>query len=309
MWRCDAPASERYTLAQLEALRDRTFRRRPAIRVRGEKSALAFINEVGFSFTLSDFGLPVPCLTGAVSGRRNPRWPRHTHHDYAIGLAWTLKDVLPAKKLVYYGKLVRGKPTLASLECFRAFFALVRDGKGSGDYLLDYRHGKMSRPACALLDALMEESPLYTPDLRRRAGLRGAERTAEFERAIGELQRGMWVVKTEERYDPDFCYRWDLLDNWLEAEVVKARALGRPEAAKTLVATYLDAGVFSTERLMASLLGLPKDEVRTAVDQLVAEGRAFRTDRVIGRPGEWVLSAVRLAGGRPGTTEWTGGGR
>ena len=127
----------RFTLAQLEALRDQTFRRRPAIRVRGEKSALAFINEVGFSFTLSDFGLPVPCLAMAVAGRRRRPWPRHTHHDEPIGLAWNLKDSLPAKKLVYYGRLVKGKPTLTSLECFRAFFALVRDGKGIGDHLLD----------------------------------------------------------------------------------------------------------------------------------------------------------------------------
>ena len=309
MWRVDAPASDRYTLARLEALRDRTFRRRPAIRVRGERSALAFINEVGFSFTLSDFGLPVPCLTVAVSGRRNLRWPRHTHHDYAIGLAWTLKDVLPAKKLVYYGKLVRGKPTLASLECFRAFFALVRDGKGSGDYLLDYRHGKMSRAACALLDALMEESPLYTPDLRRRAGLRGAERTAEFERAIGELQRGMWVVKTEERYDPDFCYRWDLLDNWLEVEVAKARALDRPEAVTALVGSYLDAAVFATERLMASLLGVGTQEVRAAVARLAAEGRALPAKPGIGQPGEWVLSATRVGGPRRRGAQGTGGVR
>ena len=140
------------TLRRLESLRDRTFRRLPACRIRGAKSALQFLNEVGFSLTLSDFGLPVPSLRVAAEGRRNPRWPRRTHHDPAIILAWNLKDELPAKRLCYYGRVVRGKPTLVSLEQFGNLFALVRGDKGSGDYLVDYRNGELSRAAFRVLE-------------------------------------------------------------------------------------------------------------------------------------------------------------
>lgn len=66
-----------------------------------------------------------PCLWVAVSGRRHPRWPRHTHHDSAVLLTWELKDILPAKRLVYYGKLLKGRPTLVWLELFPAFVALI----------------------------------------------------------------------------------------------------------------------------------------------------------------------------------------
>ena len=40
-------------------------------------------------------------------------------------------------------------------------------------------------------------------------------KTREFERAMAELQQGLWIVKTEERYEPTFSYRWDLLERWL----------------------------------------------------------------------------------------------
>ena len=132
------------TRRAIEDWRDRSFRRRPTLKVRGEQSALRFVNEVGFCFTLSDFGLPVASLYVAVCGRRHPRRPIHTHHDPEIGLTWNLKNSLPAKRLTYYGKLIKGKPTLVSLDLFPAFCAVIREGKGSGDYIVDYRQGRMT---------------------------------------------------------------------------------------------------------------------------------------------------------------------
>ena len=62
------------TRQDVELWRERTFRRTPERSVRGERSALRFVDEVGFCFTLSDFGLPVPSLYVAVCGRRRPRF-------------------------------------------------------------------------------------------------------------------------------------------------------------------------------------------------------------------------------------------
>ncbi len=213
------------TRRAIEAWRDRSFRRLPTVKVRGERSALRFVNAVGFCFTLSDFGLPVPSLYVAVCGRRHPRWPTHTHHDPEIGLTWNLKNSLPAKRLTYYGKLIKGKPTLVSLELFPAFCALIREGKGSGDYIVDYRQGRMTRSSVRILEALHEHGSLATPALRKVVALHGAERTTDFDRAMAELQRGLWIVKVEEVYDPDFYYRWDLLDNWLPEPLAASRRL------------------------------------------------------------------------------------
>ncbi len=280
------------TRQTLERLRDTTFRRLPRLRVRGERSALAFINEVGFCSTFHRVREPLPCLWVAVCGRRNPRFPKHTHSDPHVGLTWLLKDVLPAKKRVYYGKLLKGRPTLVSLSCFPAFFRLIRGNKGSGDYLSDYRAGHLSRTAKTVMDALLESAPQYTRDLRAACRLRAPEQTREFERAIGELQRGLWIVKTEERYEPSFSYRWDLLDHWLEEQVKAAEKLDRAEAMYHLVRTHMGAVHYSRVDLIAGLLNLPAVEVTAGLDRLISEHRAVPDQPVSGLPGRWIIRCL-----------------
>ena len=280
------------TRQMLERLRDNTFRRLPRLRIRGERSALAFINEVGFCSTFHRVREPLPCLWVAVCGQRNPRFPKHTHSDHSIGLTWLLKDVLPAKKQVYYGKLLKGRPTLISLSCFPAFFHLIRGNKGSGDYLGDYRAGLMTRSAKTVMDALLECSPQYTPDLRTACRMKAPEQTPEFERAIGELQRGFWIVKTEERYKPSFSYRWDLLDHWLEEHVAAARKLDRAEAAYHLVRTHIEAVHYSRSDLIGRLLDLPPAEVMAGLDRLISERRAVPDQSVRGLPGRWIVRCL-----------------
>lgn len=281
------------TRREVEAWRDRAFRRLPHLRVRGEQTALQFVNEAGFCFTLSDFGLPVASLYVAVCGRRHPRRPKHTHHDPEIGLTWDLKDRLPANRLTYYGKLVKSKPTLVSLGLLPAFCALIRDGKGSGDYIVDYRQGRMSRAAVAILEAIHDAGPLVTPELRKAVAMRDPDRTADFDRAMAELQRGLWIVKVEEIYDPDFYYRWDLLDNWLPAPIAASLDLPREEAVRQVVATYLRGAAASQARFLAGLFALGVQEVETALRSLEADGRVRRDQRIKGLPGSWVV--------------WTGG--
>jgi hypothetical protein len=273
----------------LEAWRDRSFRRLAPLRVRGERSALRFVDAVGFCFTLGHFDLPVASLYVAVCGRRNPRWPRHTHHDPEIGLTWNLKNTLPAKRLVYYGKLVKGKPTLVSLDTFPAFCALIREGRGSGDSLLDYRSGRMTRAALSILDVVHERGALPTPDLRRAVGMHGADRTAEFDRAMAELQRGLWIAKVEEVYDPDFYYRWDLLDNWLPEPLEAARDLDRGTAVRRLLSIYLRGAAAAQPRFMASLLGVSLAEIEAGLTALEQEGLVQCDRRIAGLPGSWVV--------------------
>jgi hypothetical protein len=284
------------TRQEVEAWRDRAFRRLPQLRVRGEKTALQFVNEVGFCFTLSDFGLPVASLYVAVCGRRHPRRPKHTHSDPEIGLTWSLKDDLPAKRLTYYGKLVKGKPTLVSLELLPAFCELIRDGKGSGDYILDFRHGRMTRAAVAILEALHDAGPLVTPELRKAVAMREPDRTADFDRAMAELQRGLWIVKVEEIYDPDFYYRWDLLDNWLPAVVKASLELSREHAVSRLVAIYLRSAAASQARFLAGLFGVGMGEVESALRSLLEDGRIRQEQRIKGLSGSWVV----WNGGRAG---------
>src|SRR5262245_24578308 len=122
--------------------RRRQFRQTPAERVRSPRSALAFVGAVGLCSTFYVFPEGLACLWEAVVGRPNPRWPRRSHHDAGIGLTWQLKDVLPSRRQVYYGKLVKGRPVLVALDLFPAFYARVRGGQRARDYLAEYEAGR-----------------------------------------------------------------------------------------------------------------------------------------------------------------------
>lgn len=278
----------------LRELRDRRFRRLPARRVRNERDALAFVREVGFCSTFYRFPEGVACLWEAVAGRANPRWPRHSHHDAGIGLTWELKDTLPAGKRVYYGKLLRGRPLLVSLELFPMFYALVRGRQRARDYRVEYEAGRLSHTARRIMDAMLEEHPQYTRELRANVFMLEPSKTREFERAMAELQQGLWLVKREERYEPTFSYRWDLLEAWLPDEVAAGRRLSRVAAVAGLIERYTRGAVFTTERQLARLFGLRSDEVARAVTT-VARARAVKADCVIaGWPGRWLVHAAAV---------------
>ncbi|HWP77763.1 MAG TPA: hypothetical protein VNU03_24785, partial [Methylomirabilota bacterium] len=209
--------------AALLGRRRSNFRQLQTRRVKSAKGALAFVDAIGLCSTFYVFPEGVGCLWEAVVGRPAPRWPRRSHHDAGIGLTWELKDVLPARRQVYYGKLVKGRPMLVALDLFPVLYALERGRQRARDYRREYEEGRLSATAKRIMDRLVRESPQYTRGLRAECFMLEAAKTREFERAMGELQQGLWIVKTEERYEPTFSYRWDLVERWLPDEVAAGR--------------------------------------------------------------------------------------
>jgi hypothetical protein len=257
--------------------------------VRTAAAALAFVEAVGVCSTFFRFPDGVACLWEAVVGRAKPRWPRRSHHDDGVGLTWRLKDELPAARRVYYGKLLRGRPVLVALDVFPAFYALVRGRQRARDYRAEYEAGRMSLTARRLMDALVREHPQYTRELRASTFLLDPGRTREFERAMAELQQGLWVVKTEERYEPTFSYRWDLVEAWLPELVGEGRRLRRGAALDRLIARYVGGAAFTSERHLARLLGLPRAEVGGAILRLTRTGAVLETP-IEGWPGTWLIA-------------------
>ncbi len=283
----------------LAAAKDRLHRTTPTRRIRGERSALGFLEEVGFAFLFDNFGTGLPFLWAAVVGRRDPRWPRHTHHDPGIGLAWHLKDILPARRKIYYGKLLLGKPTLVALQDLPACVAWFRRGVPAW-HRVAFLSGRMSRAAHAVLEVLYAEHPLYTPDLRRAAALAHPGQTRVFERAMGELQQGLWVVKTEERYEPSFAYRWDLFNSRYPRVVAAAERLAPEAALERLTGRLLDTLLWSTPRELTRLLRPSGKELERALGGLETRGRLLRDVPVPGLPPRPLLSRRVLEAPRSG---------
>jgi hypothetical protein len=139
------------------------------------------------------------------------------------------------------------------------------------------------------MDCLTRESPQYTRGLRAECFMLEPSRTREFERAVAELQQGLWIVKTEERYEPTFSYRWDLLERWLPEAVAEGRRLSRAAALDRIVARYLRGAVYSTPALLARLLAVPRGEVEGAVRRLERAGAVRAGVEVPGWAGRWVV--------------------
>jgi hypothetical protein len=191
---------------------------------------------------------------------------------------------------VYYGKLLKGRPVLVARDLIPAFYALTRGRQRARDYRIEYEAGRLTVTAKRLMDAMLREHPQYTRDLRASCFLLDPARTREFERAMAELQGGLWVVKIEERYEPTFSYRWELVEAWLPDATDAGRRLSRAAALDRLIARYIAGAVYSREPLLARLFGVPRAEVTAAVARLVRTG-VILEDAVEGWPGRWLIDA------------------
>ncbi|HLI79400.1 MAG TPA: hypothetical protein VKV03_05425 [Candidatus Binataceae bacterium] len=267
-------------LDALESHRDHHFRRTARRRVAGEKSALAFINEVGFCTGFSA-GLGLPCLREAIAGEREPKIPEHLQHDYAIGMTWNIKDTLPAKRLVYYGKALAGRPSFIARDMMGAFLRLRIE---AGGYARLYQRGLLGHCAKLVMDALTKRGASETMALKLASGYSQPKHRAEFDRAMKDLQGKFLALKVEERYEP-FTYVWDTLEHrWPEA-LKESRTMSKNEAAYRIMRRYFEVAGFGHERALARILHIDPALVDAAARRLEREdiiARAMRIERLGG---------------------------
>ena len=262
---------------RLESHRDHHFRRLPSRRVRDQRSALAFIKETGFCAAFTA-GLGVPCLREAIEGRREPQLPEHIQHDPAVMMTWRLKDELPAQGAVYYGKVIAGKPGFVALDLLPAFLRLR---VAPGGYRKLYQRGLLSHCGKLVMDALTARGAAETKALKLTSGYAQANRRADFDRAMAELQDKFLALKVEERYDP-FTYVWDTVEHRWSDAIRAARTMTPAAAAHQLVRRYFEIAAFGNERAIARILRIGPEVVEAASRKLEREGLIRRNQCVDG---------------------------
>ncbi|HYL60197.1 MAG TPA: hypothetical protein VEU51_15105 [Candidatus Acidoferrales bacterium] len=275
-----AAVSNSALLDALERHRDFHFRRTPSRRVSGEKSALKFIDEVGFCTGFSA-GLNVPCLREAIAGTREPVLPEHIQHDYAIGMTWRIKDSLPERRLVYYGKAIAGRPGFIARGLLGAFLRLR---VASGGYRKLYARGGLSHCGKLVMDALAKRGAAETRVLKLSSGYAQPSKRATFDRAMKELQEKFLALKVEERADP-FSYVWDTMEHRWPDAIAEARTLTPNRAAFAIVKKYFEIAGFGVERAIARILAIDPALVESAARRLEREHTIVRGVRISGHPG------------------------
>jgi hypothetical protein len=110
-------------------LREHNYRRTPERRVLTVEEARAFVEEVGFCHFWPIKGVETPSLFHAIAGR--VRSVPMEHDDADNSKCWGWKDQSLDKKWWYYGKLLRRRATLVSLDMLPYFYALSENLENS----------------------------------------------------------------------------------------------------------------------------------------------------------------------------------
>jgi len=169
---------------KLHAHRARTFNLPPFEALGSPARALDFVNERGFVYFWPIKGIDFPSLWTAVAGDR----PVPNEHDDPGHVTWGWKDNALDKRIWYYAKVLRRKATIISLETAPYFYALTENyGDYREDYLIPYEDGRLPQGAKQVYEAILDNGPLHTLDLRRLARMSNA-RDSEFNKALEILQ-------------------------------------------------------------------------------------------------------------------------
>ena len=201
------------------------------------------------------------------------------HDDPDIGKSWGWKDDSLDKRWWYYGKLIRRRATMVALDQLPCFYACSPNyGDYTTDHLEEYRDGRLPAEAKAIYEALLENGPLHTIDLRKKSHMANDSAKYRFEKNLTELQAGLKIlpvgVATAGAWHYSFIY--DIVARWYPDLPAQARPITRREAQKTLILRHLQNVVAATRAEVfkaLDVLGWTKGEFEGAVGCLVEEGR------------------------------------
>jgi len=279
-------------LDKLKAHRARTFNLSPYKALTSPTQALDFVNERGFIYFWPIKGIDFPSLWTAVAGDR----PVPNQHDDPGHVTWGWKDNALDKRIWYYAKVLRRKATIISLEVAPYFYALTENyGDYKEDYLIPYEDGRLPQGAKQLYEAILDNGPLHTIDLRRMARMSNAK-DSEFNKAleilqadfkilpIGVAQAGAWnyafIYEITARYWPDLSER--------------ARYIGEAEAREKLLESYFQsvggAQMKDVNKLFRWGNTITERVVKRLIEREQIVAGLTRDDTLTGtrRKGEWL---------------------
>ena len=258
-------------LTKLQSHRQRTFGLPPAKRLSSPAQALTFVNKRGFTYFWPIKGIDLPSLWTAVAGDR----PVADKHDDPGHITWGWKDGALDKKIWYYGKILRGKATMISLEVAPYFYALSENyGSPEEDYLIAYQEGRLTQASKQVYETLLENGALNTLDLRKKAKLSNAK-DSEFNKALEQLQRDFKIlpVGVAQAGAWNYSHIYEIVTRHYPDLSEQARVITESQARAKLLELYFDMVGAAQLRDVNKLFGWGNEVVKKAVGKLVDIGK------------------------------------
>jgi hypothetical protein len=279
-------------LTKLQSRRKRTFGLPQAKRVSSPAQALTFVNARGFIYFWPIKGIDLPSLWAAVAGDR----PVADKHDDPGHITWGWKDGALDKKIWYYGKILRGKATMISLEIAPYFYALSENyGSPEEDYLIAYHEGRLTQASKQVYETLLDNGALNTLDLRKKAKLANAK-DSEFNKALEQLQRDFKIlpVGVAQAGAWNYSHIYEIVTRHYPNLSEQARIITESQARAKLLEFYFDMVGAAQLRDVNKLFGWGNEVVKKTVNKLMEHGTLVMAEhpkqspeRVEGSTGEW----------------------
>jgi hypothetical protein len=274
--------------------RDARYRRTSEQRVTTLEDARAFVNDVGFCHFWPIKDIEMPNLLHAIAGRARDVPQEHADPDGSR--CWSWKDRALGKRWWYYGKLLRRRATLVSLDLLPTFYACSENFGDIHDYLTEYRDGLLSAEAKAIYEALLEHGPLDTVRLRRESRMSADSAKSRFDRALVELQIGLKVlpIGVAETGAWHYAFIYEILQRHFPTLPEQARVVSRSQAQRTLIQTYLHNVVSADRGMITKVFHVMKwtsRELARAIDVLLEED-IIREIQVEGMPSAQLMPTV-----------------
>jgi hypothetical protein len=280
------------SLELLQAFRAQTYRTAHGLRLNSVEDAIRFVDERGFVLFWPNKGIELPSLWAAVAGDR----PVPDEHDDPGHITWGWKDESLGQRRWYYGRVIKHRNAMISMETVPYFYALSPNyGEPEEDYLFQYDQGLLRPEAKWVFEALLSEGPLDTISLRKAAHLSNSSSDGRFNRALDDLQMefkilpigiapvGAWryafIYDCTHRHHPEFFQQ------------VTDRAISEGAARQKIAELYFQSvGAARLSDLSRLFLWRPPDSEK-ALEALLASGLIRYADHPQFKKEEWLALA------------------
>ena len=272
-------------LKRLLSHRARTFNLPPSKPLSTPAQALRFVDASGFVYFWPIKGIDLPALWTAVAGDR----PVADAHDDPGHVTWGWKDGALDKKIWYYGKILRRKATMISLEIAPYFYALSENfGSPEEDYLIAYHEGRLTQSAKQIYETLLENGALNTIDLRRLAKLANAKES-EFNKGLEQLQSDFKIlpIGVSEAGAWHYSHIYEITSRHFPDLPQQARTISESQARTKLLELYFASVGAAQLRDVTKLFGWSKDLAERTVNKLLEKGDLAKVSHPK-HEGEWL---------------------
>lgn len=227
--------------------------------------AAAFVEDLGFCLLFPNKGVTLPSLYDAASDR--PLFSPAGDWGPDADRVWDWKDELPRRGLAWYGKFLRGRPSLLAPSLLGDLYPR----RGRPD---DFEELELSPRGHRIARILLRSGPQSTVALREALDVEGHRATEDFQRALAELGRALVVTNFGSANEGG---AWPVPVLELTARAFRIPPPGRRSRLRA-AERYLDTMVAAKPAELASAFRWDLEEGRELLEELVRRRRAVRDE-------------------------------